>query len=41
MEIITNMSNEGWDKYYIYFEELENIAKEQKEARLKREMKFV
>ena len=26
MEIITNMSNEGWDKYYIYFEELENIA---------------
>jgi len=19
--------NEGWDKYYIYFEELENIAK--------------
>ena len=27
MEIITNTSNEGWDKYYIYFEELENIAK--------------
>lgn len=31
MEIITNMSNEGWDKYYIYFEELENIALKQKD----------
>jgi len=29
----------GWDKYYIYFEELENIAKA-KRSNL-REMKFV
>jgi hypothetical protein len=31
MEIITNMSNEGWDKYYIYFEVRKYCPKEQKE----------